>query len=351
MIWFSHEGACILNEHMNVLTVGGKSYVKASVIARDLGYTADYVGQLCRGGKVNAKLVGRSWYVDKDSIESHKTSRYRSTQAKTKASLQEEVHVRVADLNSKTPATSNFYTRASALKPVSYDVDEAPLIPAVSKVEKKTGVLRVGLADAQAVKIVSKDASYEFQTPAIPEVKFTGSLEVTEIDEHETEVPEGGVLLHPKIVKRFTSHKFNYKAKNLDSSPAEENKAAVAQRTEDSSVDGVKSVTATQEPEESTRVPSDAVSASTTDIPLQETTSPLYSKMVIAFSAVCACCVAVVVIGLESSLWITSSSLSTSYQFDMVTLPTPLSASVYESVSAIEHTFDLVEFSTNLFIF
>ena len=78
---------------MDVLTVGEKSYVKASVLARELGYTADYIGQLCRGKKVDAKLVGRSWYVEKDSIQSHKSTRYRSTGVKTHQAI--EAHVAV----------------------------------------------------------------------------------------------------------------------------------------------------------------------------------------------------------------------------------------------------------------
>ena len=76
---------------MEVLNVGGKEYVKASVIARELGYTADYVGQLCRGRKVNAKLVGRSWYVDRDSMGLHKEGRYRGSQVKRRKALHEEV--------------------------------------------------------------------------------------------------------------------------------------------------------------------------------------------------------------------------------------------------------------------
>ena len=41
---------------------------KASEITK---YTPDYVGQLCRSGKIRAKRIGRAWYVDKESLLKH----------------------------------------------------------------------------------------------------------------------------------------------------------------------------------------------------------------------------------------------------------------------------------------
>jgi len=54
------------------LTFEGKIFISSKRAARIAGYTTDYVGQLCRSGKVNAKLVGRNWYVEENSIKSHK---------------------------------------------------------------------------------------------------------------------------------------------------------------------------------------------------------------------------------------------------------------------------------------
>ncbi len=36
------------------------------------GYTKDYVGQLCREGKIIAQLVGRNWYILETSIHKHR---------------------------------------------------------------------------------------------------------------------------------------------------------------------------------------------------------------------------------------------------------------------------------------
>lgn len=54
------------------LEFDGKRYISSKRAASLVGYTKDYVGQLCRGGKVEARLVGRSWYVSEESIRKHK---------------------------------------------------------------------------------------------------------------------------------------------------------------------------------------------------------------------------------------------------------------------------------------
>lgn len=54
---------------MNSVVIDGVSYTKASILAKKFRYTADYLGQLCRSGKVDAQLVGRAWYVNEASLE------------------------------------------------------------------------------------------------------------------------------------------------------------------------------------------------------------------------------------------------------------------------------------------
>ena len=102
---------------MEVLVVEGEKYVKASSIARDLGYTSDYVGQLCRGGKVEAQLVGRSWYVKEDSIKSHKATRYRSTKKSTQKAIK------------NTPQNATQTTKSFEAKLASYEADATELMP------------------------------------------------------------------------------------------------------------------------------------------------------------------------------------------------------------------------------
>lgn len=57
---------------MDELTIDDKKYISSKHAAKITGYAKDYVGQLCREGRVEARLVGRSWYVLEDSIREHR---------------------------------------------------------------------------------------------------------------------------------------------------------------------------------------------------------------------------------------------------------------------------------------
>jgi len=53
------------------LEFNGKTYISSKRAAEITGYTHDYIGQLCRSGKVEGQLVGRTRFVDKDSLLAH----------------------------------------------------------------------------------------------------------------------------------------------------------------------------------------------------------------------------------------------------------------------------------------
>lgn len=57
---------------MDELTIADKKYLSSKKAAKLTGYAKDYVGQLCREGKVEARLVGRNWYVLENSILDHR---------------------------------------------------------------------------------------------------------------------------------------------------------------------------------------------------------------------------------------------------------------------------------------
>lgn len=57
---------------MDELVIGDKKYVSSKQAAKATGYAKDYVGQLCREGRVPARLVGRSWYVLESAIKDHR---------------------------------------------------------------------------------------------------------------------------------------------------------------------------------------------------------------------------------------------------------------------------------------
>jgi hypothetical protein len=58
----------------NSLILQDKNYVSARRVQELFGYSSDYVGQLCRLGKIEAKMIGRTWFVTEKSIIDHKLS-------------------------------------------------------------------------------------------------------------------------------------------------------------------------------------------------------------------------------------------------------------------------------------
>lgn len=57
---------------MDEIVIGEKKYVSSKQAAKATGYAKDYIGQLCREGRVPARLVGRSWYVLESAIHDHR---------------------------------------------------------------------------------------------------------------------------------------------------------------------------------------------------------------------------------------------------------------------------------------
>lgn len=57
---------------MDELIIDEKKYVSSKQAAKITGYAKDYVGQMCREGRIPAQLVGRSWYVLESAIREHR---------------------------------------------------------------------------------------------------------------------------------------------------------------------------------------------------------------------------------------------------------------------------------------
>ncbi len=57
---------------MDEILIGEKVYISSKRAAKVTGYAKDYIGQLCREGRVPARLVGRGWYVLESAIQDHR---------------------------------------------------------------------------------------------------------------------------------------------------------------------------------------------------------------------------------------------------------------------------------------
>ena len=54
------------------INLGGTIYISSKYAAEKTGYTQDYIGQLARGGSIEAKRVSGMWYILEESLRAYK---------------------------------------------------------------------------------------------------------------------------------------------------------------------------------------------------------------------------------------------------------------------------------------
>lgn len=199
---------------MEAVIFDGKEYVKAAVLAERFKYTQDYLGQLCRAKKVDARLVGRAWYINLDSLNSHKKTRY-------KVPEKEAVDV----VNSHHQSSQNYLSRIDVepvLKKktvniirneagkltefaVKYEKDDYSLIPRISRdaVLQNIPVLPAGAED---VSVKSAKESYKittFKAEPLPEVYLKGVLRVNGLEEAtEDKLAQANAINQPEAIEK-----------------------------------------------------------------------------------------------------------------------------------------------------
>ena len=170
---------------MDRVDFDGVQYVKASVLAKQFKYTQDYIGQLCRAKKVDARLIGRSWFVNPESITQHKSVKYMkvkdTSRAADKASKlkpsRKLVPPVVKNKTSRLSAVSNEQVSSEIVLPVSYERDDEMLVPTLmEKVLPPAKYLPIELSNSTKVKVVKKSADVSFEAGELPDVALSGTL-------------------------------------------------------------------------------------------------------------------------------------------------------------------------------
>lgn len=193
---------------MEAVIFDGKEYIKASVLAEKFRYTQDYLGQLCRGKKVDARLVGRAWYINLDSLEEHRTGRYKAptkpaeiSPKKTNSNYLSRIDVEPV-LKNKTVKIFKEKNGTLTEFPVRYERDEYSLIPRVNKSAVSTSI-PILPAEAERLKIKKEAKKFnitDFKAEALPEVFLSGAIKVdgipeaTESLEEKTDVSSGAEI-------------------------------------------------------------------------------------------------------------------------------------------------------------
>lgn len=132
---------------MDELIIGEKRYVSSKRAAEITGYAKDYVGQLCREGFVEAKMVGRSWYVLESSIHEHRFGPEEAPAAASREAVEEDVIVPEVQKPVYTWEPPKYVTEMPEMLPKA---DAAPVLPAAESAKKGSPEAAAAISDMQA---------------------------------------------------------------------------------------------------------------------------------------------------------------------------------------------------------
>jgi hypothetical protein len=194
---------------MDKVVLDGIEYVKASAAAKQFRYTSDYVGQLCRAKKVDARLVGRTWFVNPESLKEHKNTTHHKTpdseiEFTGNDDLASNVKINRIDVNAplknKTAKSTIFHTSdnittnrldTDSSPAISYHKDAETLLPDLKEKTQSNQdadsqkhptvkkFLHIEPASAKKLKISSdKQKQVSFTPTALPNVALSGKLSV-----------------------------------------------------------------------------------------------------------------------------------------------------------------------------
>jgi hypothetical protein len=185
---------------MQEVVLDGVTYTKAAAAAKQFKYTSDYIGQLCRAKKLDARLVGRTWYVNTDSLATYqaaKSSASNSESVKSQAASPAEDTAHSVKINRKrvepvlaTKTAKQLYGTQEAATSrtvnVSYSVDDAHLIPKIRTVDAPPRYVPLTPAGGQSLPVDHSESSTSFSPEELPDVALSGGVTVTDIpDEAE----------------------------------------------------------------------------------------------------------------------------------------------------------------------
>lgn len=150
---------------MDEITIGDKTYVSSKQAAKITGYAKDYVGQLCREGRVEARLVGRNWYVLDSAIREHRFGKPEKEA--------EEAPVTVTN------------DRSSTWKKPQYEAEIPVLVPDFTR-EEVSEIGTPAIADMQSAWREWFEDKQTVQAPG-SEVFVEETTEIEEIEEIEAD--------------------------------------------------------------------------------------------------------------------------------------------------------------------
>lgn len=186
---------------MDTVVLDGIQYVKASVVAKRFRYTTDYVGQLCRNKKIDARLVGRTWFVNPESVQQHRKQKHSKPEASMPVNADHTGAQPVAKkrvvpvISGKAARQVERSTGAKVMErqlKVQYEPDDEALLPTLRKrVKQPPKRLRIEHFDPTRVKVAgSRSHGAHFAPTALPDIALSGKLSVETVTDTEAQKPQ-----------------------------------------------------------------------------------------------------------------------------------------------------------------
>ena len=181
------EGQYAYNADMDEILIDEKRYISSKRAAKITGYAKDYIGQLCREGRVPARLVGRGWYVLETAIQDHRFG------------------TKDIEEKKKDPGISLRRVMSGEWEPPRYEPTPVEVLPAVHRVKNEGETVNMG-SENQEESSVDMNTSLQDSwrewfdhiakaEPAIPQMEENraGEPHAEEKVEEKGNAEEGGV--------------------------------------------------------------------------------------------------------------------------------------------------------------
>lgn len=197
---------------MDELVIEEKKYLSSKKAAKLTGYAKDYVGQLCREGKVEARLVGRNWYVLETSIMDHRFGAIAEAndEGDTPATIPTPEPVSTVENGLEYKWNSPVYT-AESYSSLPTEVIPPPQPPAAEKVEQGPQVLN----DMQSAwqEWFDKQKEAEKMLPDASEMMLTEREEAAHIEKTEETL---NIIRHNPIAVEAEEPKEEYLEESVE---------------------------------------------------------------------------------------------------------------------------------------
>lgn len=169
---------------MEILEFDGKRYMKSSKAAKTAGYTTDYVGQLCRSKKIDAHLVGRTWYVNEEELKNYRTESKRTSREKARKQIRSTLKTQKKNkVEEGKKENKNNYTKHISMDSIVYAEDKEDVLPALKKLVVESEVYEEPTTRLRSTNkkkdIIQKKKKIKVSEP-VQQVQMTGDIKVTD---------------------------------------------------------------------------------------------------------------------------------------------------------------------------